>query len=216
MDDTRGRGRRGYVLGLLLAGGLIGLGGCATIGQGQGQAKGPAEFPDIPVTQDFTLVEDRTLVIESPSVKAGRIVYRAQVKEAGLVSYFREAMLRQGWRLVSATRMGNEGTTLAYQQEDKSAVLRIREGWLSSTVEIVVTDVLRDRKGPAAGRAESGAVVVPGAARDGNPAPAREGAQAGPAEPAAPARTGGIIERTLPEPSRAAGPADGQGSPGTR
>src|SRR5260370_3088666 len=81
--------------------------GCVTT-QGTGPAR--AEFEDIPIPSELAYLEDRAVIIESPGVKAARLLYRGRVSVATLAPALRSALERNRWRSVSITTTAPQGT----------------------------------------------------------------------------------------------------------
>jgi hypothetical protein len=94
------------------------------------------EFEDIPVPKGLALLEDRSTVIESPSVKAARLLYRGRLEPASLGTAMRVTLEANGWRNVSATTAEARGTTQVYEKAGNSLQVRIWEGWYFTYVEL--------------------------------------------------------------------------------
>src|SRR5438132_8972975 len=62
-----------------------------------------SEFEDIPVPKGLSYVEDQSVIIESPSVKAARLIYRGRIEMGSLAVAMRTMMEANGWRAISNT-----------------------------------------------------------------------------------------------------------------
>ena len=114
------------------------LAGCATASTRTLRS----EFEDIPVPKGLTYVEDQSTVIESPSVKAARLIYRGRIEPTSLGVAMRTTLEANGWRSVSATSAGGQGTTQVYEKSGNSLQVRVWEGWYYTYVELTASRVL--------------------------------------------------------------------------
>jgi len=107
------------------------------------------EFEDIPLPKGMSLVEHGTTIIESPSVKAARLLYRGPIEQDSLVIAMRTTVEANGWRHVSTTKSGDRGTIQVYEKSGSSLELRYWEGffWRPVTyLEVTTSRVLRTQK----------------------------------------------------------------------
>ena len=140
----RARSRVRWLVGLAF---FAMMAGCATT-----PTRPVSEFEDIPVPKGLTLDRDQTTVIESPSVKAARLVYKGRIEVASLASAFRTTLEANGWRFISTATFANQGTTQVYEKAGDSLTVQISEGLWYTRVEITATKVLTR---PTAGAAPS-------------------------------------------------------------
>jgi hypothetical protein len=89
-----------------------------------------SEFEDIPVPKGLTYQADRSTIIESPNVKAARLVYRGRVEPESLGLAMRSLLETNGWRQVSATTSSGHGTTQVYEKGGNSLQVLLWEGGL--------------------------------------------------------------------------------------
>ncbi len=101
-----------------------------------------SEFEDIPVPKGLSPVESRSTVIESPSVKAARLVYRGRIEITSLSSAMRSTLEQSGWRHISTTTAGDQGTTQVYEKGGNSLQVRLWEGWWFTYVELTASRAL--------------------------------------------------------------------------
>ena len=125
---------RKHRLVILVLAGLI-LTACATTSTRAVRS----EFEDIPVPKGLSLVEDRSTIIESPSVKAARLVYRGRIEPTSLAAAMRTTLEANGWHSVSATTAGGQGTTQVYEKAGSSLQVLIYESWYYTWVEMSAT-----------------------------------------------------------------------------
>jgi hypothetical protein len=102
-----------------------------------------SEFEDIPVPKGLVLDWNRSTIIESPTVKAARLLYRGRLTPDSLAVALRTTLEANGWRHVSSTTTPREGTIQVYEKADRSLQVRIYEGWYYTWVELSATRVVQ-------------------------------------------------------------------------
>jgi len=95
-----------------------------------------SEFEDIPVPKGLNYVDNRSTIIESPTVKAARLIYRGRIEITSLAAAMRTTLEANGWRSVSATTTGQHGTTQVYEKGGSALQVRLWEGWYYTYVEM--------------------------------------------------------------------------------
>src|SRR5215467_15237906 len=85
--------------------------GCATTSNRSVRS----EFEDIPVPSGLTYLPDKSTIIESPTVKAARLVYRGRLEVDSLSVAMRTTLQANGWRHVSTTSAGDHGIVQVYE-----------------------------------------------------------------------------------------------------
>src|SRR5437879_12052072 len=89
--------------------------GCATTSSKAARS----EFEDIPVPKGLSYQPGKSTVIESPTVKAARLVYRGRLEVESLGAAMRTTLEANGWRHVSSTSAAAHGIT----QVDRKSVV---------------------------------------------------------------------------------------------
>ena len=117
---------------------LLALTSCASSGPTRAQR---SEFEDVPVPSGLTLDSSRTTIIESPTVKAARLMYKSRIKPESLAVAYRTALEANGWRHVSSTTSADKGTTQVYEKQDSSLQVLIYEGWYYTWTEVSTTRI---------------------------------------------------------------------------
>jgi hypothetical protein len=120
------------VAGALL---IAAVSGCATTSSRVTRS----EFEDIPVPKGLAYVEGDSTIIESPTVKAAKLVYRGRVEPVSLGSAMRSTLETNGWRHVSTATVGEKGTTQIYEKPGNSLHVRVWEGWYYTYVELTAS-----------------------------------------------------------------------------
>jgi hypothetical protein len=110
-----------------------------------------SEFEDIPVPQGLTYQAERSTIIESPNVKAARLVYRGRVEAASLGIAMRSLLETNGWRPVSATTSSDRAlTTQVYEKSGNSLQVILWEGGLFNWYTYLELIASRALAGPKA------------------------------------------------------------------
>jgi hypothetical protein len=97
------------------------------------------EFEDIPVPRGLTYLEDRSTIIESPTVKAAKLTYRGRIEINSLSQALRTTLEANGWRSVSSTTTGQHGTTQVYEKGGAALQVRLWEGAYYTYVEMTAS-----------------------------------------------------------------------------
>jgi hypothetical protein len=105
-----------------------------------------SEFEDIPVPKGLEYQADRSTVIESPLVKAARLVYRGRVEPESLAVAMRTTLEANGWRTVSSTTTSKRGTTQVYEKAGNSLQVQISEELVYTYVELTTSRALQPPK----------------------------------------------------------------------
>jgi hypothetical protein len=105
-----------------------------------------SEFEDIPVPRPMTYQPDKSTVIESPSVKAARLVYRGRIEPDSLVVAMRSTLEANGWRNVSSTTTGQHGANQVYEKGGNSLQVQVWEGLWFTYVELTASRALAASK----------------------------------------------------------------------
>jgi hypothetical protein len=113
-----------------------------------------SEFEDIPVPKGLTLDPDKSTVIESPTVKAARLVYTGRIEATSLAAALRSTLEGNGWRLVTSTVSADKGTTQVYEKGGDSLQIMVYEGLWNTYVEMAGTRVLARPESPERSQAK--------------------------------------------------------------
>jgi len=98
-----------------------------------------SEFEDIPVPKGLTYQPDKSTIIESPTVKAARLVYRGRLEAESLGLALRTTLEANGWRHVSSTAVASHGMTQVYEKSGSSLEVRVLDGWWFTYVELTAS-----------------------------------------------------------------------------
>src|SRR5689334_22362055 len=111
--------------------------GCATTSARSTRS----EFEDIPVPNGLTYQPSKSTIIESPTVKAARLVYRGRLEVDSLSVAMRTTLEANGWRHVSSSSAGDHGITQVYEKSGSSLEVRLIDGWWFTFVELTASRV---------------------------------------------------------------------------
>src|SRR2546428_7082687 len=106
--------------------------GCATTSSRATRS----EFEDIPVPKGLTYQPSKSTVIESPTVKAARLVYRGRLEVESLSVAMRTTLEANGCRPVSTTSAHEHGITHVYEKTGRSLEGRPLDGWWVTDVQL--------------------------------------------------------------------------------
>ena len=102
-----------------------------------------SEFEDIPVPKGLSYQADKSTIIESPTVKAARLVYRGRLEVDSLSTAMRTTLESNGWRHVSSTAVSDHGVTQIYEKAGSSLEVRLIDGWWYTFVELTASRALQ-------------------------------------------------------------------------
>ena len=102
-----------------------------------------SEFEDIPVPKGLSYQADKSTIIESPTVKAARLVYRGRLEVDSLSTAMRTTLESNGWRHVSSTAVSDHGVTQVYEKAGSSLEVRLVDGWWYTFVELTASRALQ-------------------------------------------------------------------------
>src|SRR5213594_2014474 len=98
-----------------------------------------SEFEDIPVPKGLAYQPSKSTIIESPTVKAARLVYRGRLEVESLGAAMRTTLEANGWRHVSSTSAAAHGITQVYEKSGSSLEVRVLDGWWFTFVELTAS-----------------------------------------------------------------------------
>jgi hypothetical protein len=98
-----------------------------------------SEFEDVPVPKGLALDWDKSTVIETPTMKAARLIYKGRIEPDSLGVAFRTTLEANGWRHLTSTTSSGKGTTQVYDKGGNSLQVLIYEGIYYTWVEVSAT-----------------------------------------------------------------------------
>lgn len=110
---------RATILGVLLL-----AAGCATTSVPPLRS----EFGDVPLLEGLSYQPAQSVIIETKSVRAARLLYRGRMEPGSVVVEMQKAIEANGWRLIRTTSVAGHGTMQLYEKGDASLQLQVWEG----------------------------------------------------------------------------------------
>ncbi|MGH7279363.1 MAG: hypothetical protein ACREJG_11835 [Candidatus Rokuibacteriota bacterium] len=101
-----------------------------------------SEFEDIPVPRGLSYQAGESVVIESPSVKAARLIYRGRIEPESLGLAMRTTLEANGWRHISTTSNARQGTAQVFEKSGNSLQVLVWEGLWFTYVELTASRAL--------------------------------------------------------------------------
>jgi hypothetical protein len=101
-----------------------------------------SEFEDIPVPKGLAYQPGKSTIIESPAVKAARLVYRGRIEPASLALAMRTTLEANGWRHMSTSTTIEHGTTQVYEKASNILQVDVWEGVWFTYVELTASRAL--------------------------------------------------------------------------
>jgi hypothetical protein len=98
------------------------------------------DFDDIQVPKSLSLQRDESILFRVGNFKAGVLVFEDRVELESLINFFVEAMAKDNWVLKSSFKYPK--TALFFAKQGKTCVIVIKEGTLTTKVEIWVAPSL--------------------------------------------------------------------------
>jgi len=143
------------------------------------------QFPDVQLPAGLTYQPDRSVVIESPSVKAAQLVYRGRLEPLSLGDAMRARLESNGWRPLSRTSgAAADGMRQVYEKDGHALEIHIYEGWWFTYLTVSAAETLQQIAGGAASAPAPNVAAVQDQERVTRPAAASLDASATPAAPA--------------------------------
>jgi hypothetical protein len=93
-------------------------------------------FPDVPIPQEVSIVNDKSFVYETSALKAGVLFFTGNVEIPSLENYFKINMPKNGWKYVNSFRY--RASIFNYIKDDKICNIRISKDIFTADVEIWV------------------------------------------------------------------------------
>lgn len=136
--------KRIYFLSAFVLASCLLFSGCAGT-KGENNAASTANFrdvaypfTDVPIPAGFKADRSKSFIYESGggSVKVGRMYYSGWNGLQELVSYYQNAMINKGWKMVNA--MEHDGMILNYEKKGWICTLIVTESVLKTHLEIQI------------------------------------------------------------------------------
>lgn len=94
------------------------------------------EFPDIVVPRGMSVVQSKSMVVNTSSFVGGVLTLRGRIKVESLIEFFKNQLEARGWELAGSIHYKN--TLLAFQRPNGSCIVYISEPGMGITTEIQI------------------------------------------------------------------------------
>ncbi|MDR1045018.1 MAG: hypothetical protein LBP33_07865 [Candidatus Adiutrix sp.] len=95
-------------------------------------------FTDVPLPPELSVDQKNSQVYEHSVGRVGLMRASGRIGRQALLSYYREAMIQNGWTRDSEFDNGDRHM-LIFSKAPRSAAVSVEEGWINSDVEINVS-----------------------------------------------------------------------------
>ena len=96
-------------------------------------------FPDIPIPNEVSMVNDRSFVYETSGLKSGVLSFTGNVDVQSLENYFKVNMPKNGWRYLNSFRY--KDILMNYIKDDRTCTIKISRGVMLSDLELWVGQI---------------------------------------------------------------------------
>ena len=139
------KGSRFAVVSITVLVGFAFITGCSRLGW---QRRTPKESPsvgtqaryyhfeDVLIPHELKLEPDKSFIYETPSLKAGRLVFSGRVQVPSLLNFFTNNMEKDGWKLVN--KFGLKDVVLNFSKPNKNCTVNIYDKPINTIVEVWV------------------------------------------------------------------------------
>jgi hypothetical protein len=93
-------------------------------------------FPDVPVPKELRLVNEKSFIYETTSLRAGVLVLRGNVELQSLENYFKVNMIKNGWKFVNSFKFRE--VALNFMKEDRTCNIKMTKDSFDAEIEIWV------------------------------------------------------------------------------
>lgn len=113
-----------------------------------------SQFEDIPVPKGLEYQPDKSVIIETPTVKAARLIYRGRLEAQSLANALRTTLEANNWRHVSTSTDSNRGSYQVYEKNGNTLQVHVKDDLWYTYVQIDASRPLAAPGAPAAPSAQ--------------------------------------------------------------
>lgn len=95
------------------------------------------DFEDILIPQEMELDAERSIIFETPSLKAGALVFTGRVDPVSLFNFLMNSMPQDNWKPRSYFKYGRY--LMVFEKENRVCVIRIQEERFKTLLHVWVT-----------------------------------------------------------------------------
>jgi hypothetical protein len=119
---------------------LVAAGLCLALAACSGAPIQPAltSFTDIPVPEGMAYQPDRSGVVDGPTIKAARLVYKGRLEVESLSASMRQGLEQNGWKHVRTATAANRSINMVFEKPGADLQLTVWEGSWNTFLDITV------------------------------------------------------------------------------
>jgi len=96
------------------------------------------DFDDVLVPKEMEIDDKKSLVFESPNLKAGMMHFEGRVDAVSLFDFFANSMPKDGWHTTSSFKYGRY--VIGFEKPNKDCILSITDGSYKTGLQIWVNE----------------------------------------------------------------------------
>ncbi len=96
------------------------------------------DFDDILVPSEMKIDDKKSLIFESPNLKAGMMFFEGRVDSVSLFDFFANSMPKDGWRTTSSFKYGRY--IIGFEKPSKDCIISITDGSFKTGLQIWVNE----------------------------------------------------------------------------
>ena len=96
------------------------------------------DFDDILVPKEMAIDDKKSLIFESPNLKAGMMFFEGRVDSVSLFDFFANSMPKDGWRTTSSFKYGRY--IIGFEKLNKDCIVSITDGSFKTGLQIWVNE----------------------------------------------------------------------------
>jgi hypothetical protein len=94
------------------------------------------DFKDVPVPKEMEIKKERSFVFQTSEFTAGSLSFSGKVEADSLISFFKNKMSEDSWRLLSYFK--SPKNIMVFLKEDRFCIITIVGGSFATDLEIIV------------------------------------------------------------------------------
>ncbi|MBT8763467.1 hypothetical protein KFV02_05925 [Desulfohalobiaceae bacterium Ax17] len=103
------------------------------------------DFDDIPIPNEMKLDPKKSILFETPDMKAGAVVFKGRVDAVSLFNFFLANMPKENWNMRSYFKYGRY--IMVFEKPNKDCIIRIIDHPITTELQIWVAPRFRQKLG---------------------------------------------------------------------
>jgi hypothetical protein len=96
------------------------------------------DFDDVLVPKEMEIDDKKSLIFESPNLKAGMMYFEGRVDAVSLFDFFANSMPKDGWHTTSSFKYGRY--IIGFEKTNKDCIISISDGSFKTGLQIWVNE----------------------------------------------------------------------------